>query len=91
MPSSPNYVRDYKQEAATESPQRKRYRALRVQARRDFEKALGHKIPAGMDVDHDKPLSKGGSNAAKNLKLQKASDNRSYPRTKGGKMKSAKD
>ena len=91
MPSSPNYVRDYKQEAATESPERKKFRAERVKARREFAKALGHKIPAGYDVDHVKPLSKGGSNKASNLALQKSSDNRSYPRTKGGKMKSARD
>lgn len=86
MPSSKNYVRDYKQEAATESPERKRQRVLRVRARRAFEEALGHPIPAGMDVNHIKPLSKGGGNK-KNLDLRPASKNRSYPRNPDGSMK----
>lgn len=91
MPSSPGYKRDYKQEAATESPERKRDRAKRNAARRAFEKALGHAIPKGYDVDHRKPLSKGGGNSRSNLGLQKASSNRSYPRTRSGAMKSRSD
>ena len=91
MPSSPNYVRNYKQEAAAESPQRRQQRVERMAARRQVEKTLGHKIPDGMDVDHRKPLSKGGSNLPNNLGLQKASSNRSYPRTSSGAMKSKTD
>lgn len=91
MPSSPNYVRDYKQEARVESAQRRKERSMRHAARRAFEDALGHKIPAGYDVDHKKPLSKGGSNDKGNLALQKASSNRSYPRTSSGGMKSKYD
>lgn len=87
MPSSKNYVRDYKQEASTESPERKRQRVLRVRARRAFEEALGHPIPAGMDVNHVIPLSKGGGNENKNLDLRKAKKNRSYPRNPDGSMK----
>ena len=91
MPSSPNYVRNYSQEAAAESPKRKHQRAERVIARRIFEKAVGHKIPVGYDVDHIDPLSKGGSNLRSNLQLQKSSANRSYPRTKTGAMKTKYD
>lgn len=91
MPSSPGYKRDYAAEAAAESDTRRRQRAMRVKARRAFEKALGHPIPAGQDVDHKKPLSKGGSNKPSNLGLQSASSNRSYPRTKKGAMKSKYD
>lgn len=91
MPSSPGYIRNYQQEAAAESPTRKHQRAERISARRAVEKSMGHKIPAGFDVDHKIPLSKGGSNASRNLQLQKSSANRSYPRTKTGAMKSRYD
>lgn len=87
MPSSPNYKRNYKQEAASESKQRKNSRRMRVAARYAFEQAIGHPIPAGMDVDHKKELGKGGNNALSNLHLLPAKKNRSYPRTKTGKMK----
>lgn len=87
MPSSKNYKRNYKQEAAAESPQRKEERAMRIAARRAFEKALGHPIPEGQDVDHRQPLSKGGSNAPSNTQLQDANSNRSYPRNHDGSMK----
>lgn len=91
MPSSPNYVRDYKQEARAESPERKKQRAARNAARRAMEKKYGKAALKGKDVDHVKPLSKGGSNRPSNLALQKASSNRSYPRTRTGAMKSARD
>jgi hypothetical protein len=35
---------------------------------------------AGKDIDHVTPLSKGGSNAASNLKLKSPSANRSFTR-----------
>jgi hypothetical protein len=41
----------------------------------------------GKDVDHVRPLSKGGSNDAGNLRIKSASDNRSFPRNKDGSMK----
>lgn len=91
MPSSKNYVRNYKQEYATETPKRREARAMRNAARREETKALGHAIPKGFDVDHIKPLSKGGSNSKGNLQLQRAHNNRSYPRTAKGAMKSKFD
>lgn len=91
MPSSAGYKRDYMQEALSESPQRRKQRTERHKARRMYEQRLGHEIPAGYDVDHRQPLSKGGSNDSSNLGLQKSSSNRSYPRTKSGAMKSKYD
>lgn len=41
----------------------------------------------GKDVDHKKPLAKGGSNSRSNLRVRSASANRSFARTKGAKMK----
>lgn len=86
MPSSPNYVRNYKQEAAAESPRRQGDRAKRVAIRRAYEKANGP-IPAGMDLDHKKELGKGGSNTMSNVHPAPSRKNRSYPRTKSGSMK----
>lgn len=91
MPSAPGYKRDYAQEYKAEDATRRKQRSMRNAARAAYEKASGSPIPAGMDVDHRKPLSKGGSNAKSNLGLQKASSNRSYPRTKTGAMKSQSD
>lgn len=41
----------------------------------------------GKDVDHKKPLSKGGSNSTSNLRVRSASSNRSFPRNRDGSMK----
>jgi hypothetical protein len=42
----------------------------------------------GKDVDHKKPLSKGGSTTKRsNLRVSSAKKNRSYPRTKSARMK----
>ena len=87
MPSSKNYVRDYKQEARTESPERKKQRAERNAARQTLEHmGLVHKGD-GKDVDHKVPLSKGGSNSPSNWRVRSAHANRSYPRTKTGAMR----
>jgi 5-methylcytosine-specific restriction endonuclease McrA len=91
MPSSPNYVRDYDQEYKTSkargevgtggsSPNAKRKSARRAALK------LGMVKP-GQDVDHKKPLSKGGSNSVKNLKATSPSKNRSFPRKSDGSMK----
>jgi 5-methylcytosine-specific restriction endonuclease McrA len=90
MPSSKNYVRDYKQEARAESPARQKARRERIVARRNYEAVHGP-IPPGMEVDHVKPLSKGGSNKPKNTHLQSAKSNHSYPRTKTGAIRGKYD
>ena len=41
----------------------------------------------GKDVDHKQPLSKGGSNARGNLRVQDESENRSFKRNKDGSIK----
>lgn len=89
MPSSPNYKRNYRQEAATESPARKKARLERNEARRKLIKeGLVHRGD-GKEVDHKHPLGKGGSNKRNNLRVRSASANHSYQRTKSGKMKYA--
>lgn len=69
--------RNYAREAALESPARKKARAERHKARRlvlatltkKYGKARAEKILKGKDVNHNKPLSTGGSNSIKNLSL----------------------
>ena len=92
MPSSPNYVRDLKQEAKTakargevggsDAPHAKRMRARRLMMKKGLVKPHD-----GKDVDHKKSLSKGGSNSTKNLRVVSDNDNRSFPRNKDGSMK----
>jgi hypothetical protein len=87
MPSSPNYKRNYKQERLSETPERKHQRVLRNAARRKLlAEGMVHKHD-GKDVDHKHPLSKGGSNSKRNLRVRDAHANRSYDRTSSGAMK----
>lgn len=90
MPSSKNYKRDYKQEAATESRERQEFRRQRNQARRTMISAGKVERNDGKDVDHKTPLSQGGSNSLANLRVTAASRNRSFPRNKDGSIKGKK-
>jgi len=89
MPSSSSYKRAYKQEykVSQASEKEKKNRAKRNTARRQAEKA--GKVSKGddKDVDHKKPLSKGGSNVKSNRRVVSATKNRSFSRTKTGGIK----
>lgn len=91
MPSSPNYKRDYDQEYKTQKERGENGtgsdsgNAKRKRLRRKMLK-LGMVKP-GQDVDHKKPLSKGGANTVKNGKAASPSENRSFPRNSDGSMK----
>jgi 5-methylcytosine-specific restriction endonuclease McrA len=87
MPSSENYVRDYKQEHKT-AKRRGDYanKLLRGKARRIMIKK--GMVKKGQDVDHKIPLSKGGGALdVKNLRAVSVSKNRSFPRTSSGAIK----
>lgn len=63
-------------------------RMERQKARREMDKnGVDRK---GKDIDHKKPLSKGGSNAKSNLRLVTPSENRSFKRNSDGSVKSNK-
>jgi hypothetical protein len=82
-------VRDYKAEYANYdgTPEVKKKRAQRNKARRMLEReGVVHKGD-GKDVDHKKPLSKGGTTTRSNLVVKTASANRSFKRTASGAMK----
>jgi hypothetical protein len=82
-------MRDYKQEYKNYdgTPAVKKKRAQRNKARRMLEReGVVHKGD-GLDVDHKKPLSKGGTTTRSNLKAKPASANRSFKRKSDGSMK----
>jgi len=89
MPSSPNYVRDYKQEKKTSDARgEKPKRAARNRARLKAVKAGVIKPNDPRDIDHKKPLSKGGApTSMSNLRPVAASKNRSFKRNPDGSMK----
>lgn len=87
MPSSKNYVRDYKQENEYKKrPDQIRKRVLRNKARREAIKEGLVKKGDGKEIDHRVPLSKGGSNERSNLRVVSASSNDSFKRDSKGKM-----
>ena len=85
MPSSPNYKRNYKQEANTESPLRKKKRNMRNKARRIAIKAGVAKRNDGKDIHHKDGNAM--NNKRSNLTVKSASKNRSFPRTRSASKK----
>jgi len=84
----PRNPRDYKKERKYDSkPEVKARRAARNRARYKLMKEGKVRKGDGKDVDHKKPLSKGGSTKRSNLRVKPASKNRSYARTKSARMK----
>lgn len=80
-----NYRKEYDNYQGT--AEQKKNRAKRNAARRQLAKEGRVSKGDGMDVDHKKPLSKGGSAAATNLRAVSKTANRSFPRTKKGAIK----
>lgn len=89
MPSSPGYKRDYSHEdkVRDEKPGEVKKREERNKSRLD---ALGRGLVHKGDkkqVDHIRPLSKGGTGKASNLRVISAHLNESYPRNPDGSLK----
>jgi 5-methylcytosine-specific restriction endonuclease McrA len=75
--------RDYKKEykAFHGTPEQKKNRAKRNKNRRDAM-AAGKVKPGGRkEIDHKRPLSKGGSNGPKNLRVISQKENRKKSNT----------
>jgi 5-methylcytosine-specific restriction endonuclease McrA len=87
MPSSKNYKRNYGQEYENYQgkPAQIKKRSKRNAARKAYEKAHGD-LPSTVDVDHKRPLAKGGGNSAKNLRAVSQSKNSSFRRTRRARM-----
>lgn len=75
-------ARDYKKEYAEyhSKPEQKKNRAQRNAARREMEEKGLVRKGDGKDVDHKKPIDKGGSNERSNLRVLSRSENRGYRR-----------
>lgn len=90
MPSAPGYVRDLTQEYKTAKARGENgtghnsKNAIRQRARGKALK-LGMVKP-GQDLDHIKPLSKGGTNSTSNFRAESPHVNRSFPRHSDGSM-----
>jgi 5-methylcytosine-specific restriction endonuclease McrA len=71
MPSKRrNYAKEYRDYHGT--PKQRRNRSKRNQARRQ----LGLRVGDGREVDHKRPLSRGGSNGRSNLRIVSRRTNR---------------
>ncbi len=85
MPT-PKDKRDYKAEAAKESPARQQARRDRMNSRYAYEKAHGD-LPTDEQVDHKRAISQGGSNSPSNLRAIPKKRNESFNRNgPGGKQ-----
>ncbi len=80
-----NYKQEYENYDGTEVVKKKR--AQRNKARRMLEATGAVKKGDGKDVDHKKPLSKGGTTVISNLRAKPAAANRSFKRNPDGSMK----
>lgn len=87
MPSSKNYVRDYKQEYKNyhASPEQKKKRASRNAARATMVAKGKVRKGDGKDVDHKN--GNANQNSGGNLRVQSKSANRSFPRNKNAGKK----
>lgn len=86
MAKGRNYRQEYDRYQGT--PKQIKRRSERNKARAIMEKANGSAtIPRNVDVDHAKPIAKGGGNQKSNLRLRSQRANRSFPRTSKAKMK----
>lgn len=85
-----NGKRDYKKEVAkyTSRPEVVKKRTEQNAARAAMVKAGKAHKGDGKQVDHKTPLSKGGTNDPKNLRVVPASENTSFSRNKDGSLKS---
>jgi|688.fasta_scaffold477570_2 hypothetical protein len=84
-----NKPRPYKKEYETYQgkPDQIKKRAKRNAARAELMKEGKVSKGDGKDVDHVKPLSKGGTSARGNLKVKSASANRSFSRNSDRSVK----
>lgn len=89
MPYMKNGKRDYKTQYEKYDGREdvKKDRAKRNAARRQLAAEGRVRKGDGKDVDHRKPLSKGGGNARGNLRAVSRSSNRSFARRSSGAMR----
>ena len=89
MPYMTNGKRDYKKENEkyNSKPEIRQARSERTVLRRQANAAGITKKGDGKDLDHVKPLSKGGANTLANTRVTSASANRSFSRNADGSLR----
>lgn len=98
MPSSPSYIRNYKQERLTAERRGETgigsnsSDAIRHRARRALEKKLGHKLSSRVQVNHKRMLkdSKENANELSNLNVESVHTNESEGGKKGNRAGKAR-
>lgn len=90
MPYMTNGKRDYKKENEkyNSRPEQIKKRSERTVTRRQANASGETHKGDGKDIDHIKPLSKGGANTKANERVVPKSVNRSFSRNSDGSMKS---
>lgn len=83
-------VRNYKMENEkyNSKPEQIKARSERTMLRREANATGVTKKGDGKDLDHKKPLSKGGANTMANARVTTKSANRSFSRNADGSLKS---
>lgn len=89
MPYMKNGKRDYKRENTlyNSKPEQRKNRSERSVARVQSNEAGTTSKGDGKDIDHIKPLSKGGSNSKSNQRVVTKEVNRSFERNADGSLK----
>jgi len=82
--SKRNYRREY--DSYQGKPEQIKRRAMRNAARREYEETHGDQS-SKVDIDHRKPIVKGGRNDPDNLRAVDRNINRSFRRTKRAGMR----
>lgn len=85
MSKNRDYVSEYRNYQGR--PEQLKNRAERNAARSDLEKEGLVRKGDNKDVDHKRPIVKGGGNDRSNLRVLSESANRSFARTKNAGMK----
>ena len=90
MPYMTDGKRDYRKENAkyNSRPEQRKARSERSVARVQSNNSGTTHKGDGKDIDHIKPLSKGGSTSKSNQRVVSASSNRSFARNANGSLKS---
>lgn len=76
--------RDRRMKAYNATPEEKRKRALRNKARREALREGKVRKGDEREIDHKKPLSKGGSGAKSNTRVVSRAKNRAHGMSRGG-------
>lgn len=90
MPYMKDGKRDYKREYEKyhAKPEQRANRSARTTARNESNASGRTSKGDGKDLDHKRPLSRGGSNSRSNTRVVSASSNRSFARNADGSLKS---